>query len=84
MSDTHIIEVSADEYILACRGAGNYARCNGILLHEMRPGYVEGMARYGTILQQGVFDTKEQAIETLEKQLQKCKGWVNKYAEQSE
>lgn len=66
MGRFYVADVSADEYMEAIRGTGKYGNFMGIILHEMRKGYVEGLLRVGKYFDIAIKATREQAITELE------------------
>lgn len=66
MSKFCVANVTSDEYMEAVKGTGKYGNFMGIIIHEMRKGYVEGLLRVGAYLDIVIGATREQAIAELE------------------
>lgn len=85
MSKFYVWHVSGDEFMEAIRGSGKYGSCMGILIHEMRKGYVEGLLRVNSYLDMVMGGaTEEQVIAKLEQNYKIAKAEVNKNAEKLE
>ncbi len=84
MGKFHAISADAFDYQQAVKGTGRYGNMTMcVLLCEWRPDFVEGLLRMPGFFSCGLFDSRDAAIEELERRYAEHEHDLHNYAEKS-